>query len=54
MLTDARYRGGIDTFLASLDAQRSLYAARRTLVATQQQRASNAAALFRSLGVQLD
>ena len=24
MLTDARYRGGIDTFLASLDAQRSL------------------------------
>jgi outer membrane protein, multidrug efflux system len=54
MLTDARYRGGIDTFLASLDAQRSLYAARRTLVATQQQRSSNAAALFRSLGVQLD
>jgi multidrug efflux system outer membrane protein len=54
MLTDARYRGGIDTFLASLDAQRSLYAARRTLVATQQQRAANAAALFRALGATAD
>ena len=34
-LTDARYKGGVDSFLASLDAQRSLYAARRSEIATQ-------------------
>ncbi|MBO9713899.1 efflux transporter outer membrane subunit [Sphingomonas sp.] len=49
-LTDARYRGGIDTFLASLDAQRSLYSARRTLVATQLTQATNLVSLYRSLG----
>ncbi len=49
-LTDARYRGGIDTFLASLDAQRSLYAARRTQVNIRLVAASNGVALFRSLG----
>jgi len=49
-LTDARYRGGIDPFLTSLDAQRSLYAARRTLVATRLTAASNLVSLYRSLG----
>src|SRR3546814_3112702 len=29
-LTDARYKGGVDSFLSSLDAQRSLYSARRS------------------------
>ena len=49
-LTDARYRGGIDTFLNSLDAQRSLYTAQRNLVATQLVGASNRVTLYRVLG----
>ncbi|MCP8889374.1 efflux transporter outer membrane subunit [Sphingomonas faeni] len=49
-LTDARYRGGIDTFLSSLDAQRSLYTAQRNLVATQLVSASNRVTLYRVLG----
>lgn len=49
-LTDARYRGGIDTFLTSLDAQRSLYSAQRTLVTTQLIGASNLVSLYRALG----
>ncbi|WP_443024353.1 efflux transporter outer membrane subunit [Sphingomonas sp. Leaf30] len=49
-LSDARYRGGIDTFLSSLDAQRSLYTARRNLVATQLVGASNRVTLYRVLG----
>lgn len=50
MLADARYRGGIDSFLARLDAQRSLYTAQRTLVTTLQGRASNRVALYQALG----
>ncbi|MFV0623864.1 efflux transporter outer membrane subunit [Sphingomonas sp. ac-8] len=49
-LTEARYRGGIDTFLASLDAQRSLYQAQRTLVQTRFVAASNRVTLYRTLG----
>lgn len=49
-LSDARYRGGIDTFLSSLDAQRSLYTAQRNLVATQLVGASNRVTLYRVLG----
>lgn len=49
-LTEARYRGGIDTFLASLDAQRSLYAAQRNYVGTQLVGASNLVTLYRALG----
>jgi len=49
-LAYARYQGGIDTFLASLDAQRSLYAAQRSLVATRLTRATNAVTLYRVLG----
>lgn len=49
-LTEARYRGGIDTFLASLDAQRSLYQAQRTLVTTRLIGASNRVDLYRALG----
>jgi multidrug efflux system outer membrane protein len=33
-LADARYREGIDTYLNALDAQRTLYSARQTAVAT--------------------
>ena len=49
-LTDMRYRGGLDAFLTSLDAQRSLYQAQRTLLATQLIEASNRVALYRALG----
>jgi multidrug efflux system outer membrane protein len=49
-LTNARYRGGIDTFLSSLDAQRSLYGAQQTLVQTLLVGASNRATLYRVLG----
>jgi multidrug efflux system outer membrane protein len=49
-LVDARYRGGIDPFLTSLDAQRSLYAADRNLVATRLVEASNLVTLYRTLG----
>ena len=49
-LSDARYRGGIDTFLQSLDAQRSLYSARRSLVTTELTGATNLVTLYRTLG----
>ncbi|KQM20006.1 transporter [Sphingomonas sp. Leaf24] len=49
-LTEARYRGGIDTFLTSLDAQRSYYTAQRRLVATQLVAATNRVTLYRTLG----
>ncbi len=49
-LTEARYRGGIDTFLTSLDAQRSYYTAQRRLVATQLVTATNRVTLYRTLG----
>ena len=49
-LVNARYQGGIETFLSSLDAQRSLYAAQRTLVATALTAASNRVATYRALG----
>ncbi len=49
-LTEARYRGGIEPFLSSLDAQRSLYAAERRLIQTRLTQASNLVALYRTLG----
>lgn len=50
VLTDARYKGGVDSFLASLDAQRSLYTARRSEIATQLLLVQTRIALFRALG----
>jgi outer membrane protein, multidrug efflux system len=49
-LAQTRYRGGIDTFLASLDAQRSLYTAQRQFVAIQLTAATNLVDLYRALG----
>ena len=49
-LADARYREGIDTFLGSLDAQRTLYAARRSLASARLLRADNFVELFQTLG----
>lgn len=49
-LTDARYRGGADTFLASLDSQRSLYSAQQSLTSIQLAAAVNRVALYRAIG----
>ena len=49
-LSDARYRAGVDSFLVSLDAQRTAYAAQQQLVTTRLSRASNLIELYRSLG----
>ncbi|WP_322963086.1 efflux transporter outer membrane subunit [Sphingomonas fuzhouensis] len=49
-LTEASYRGGITPFLNTLDAQRSLYSAQRTLIATELTGATNRVTLYRVLG----
>lgn len=49
-LANARYQAGVENFLSSLDAQRSLYTAQRTLVATRLIEASNRVSLYRALG----
>jgi len=49
-LADMRYRGGIDSYLDSLVAQRSLYSAQQTQINTQLIRASNLVTLYRALG----
>jgi multidrug efflux system outer membrane protein len=49
-LTQARYRGGIENFLSSLDAQRTLYSAQQSLVRTRLERATNLVDLYRTLG----
>jgi multidrug efflux system outer membrane protein len=45
-----RYRGGIDSYLDSLIAQRSYYSAQQTLINTQLIRAGNLVTLYRALG----
>jgi multidrug efflux system outer membrane protein len=49
-VSEARYRAGIENFLASLDAQRSSYAAQRVLVATKLAEARNLVDLYQALG----
>lgn len=49
-LTNAAYRGGVGTFLVSLDAQRTLYEAQQQLVTTRLTRADNLVTLYRVLG----
>jgi multidrug efflux system outer membrane protein len=49
-LSTARYRAGVDSFLTSLDAQRSAYAAQQQLATTRLARISNLVELYRSLG----
>lgn len=46
-LARQRYRSGIDTFLATLTSQRSLYAARQSAIATDLALVSNRVALYR-------
>jgi len=49
-LSDARYRGGIDPFLSSLDAQRTLYGAQRAYVTTELAKATNLVDIYTALG----
>ena len=49
-LSEARYRGGVDSFLANLVAQRSLYSARRQEVAVTLLAIQNRITLYRVLG----
>jgi len=49
-LAQARYRAGQDSGLTRLDAQRTLYQAQQSLIATRAAVQSNRVALYRSLG----
>jgi multidrug efflux system outer membrane protein len=49
-LSDARFRAGVDSFLTTLDAQRTAYGARQNLVTTRLTRDNNLVELYRSLG----
>jgi multidrug efflux system outer membrane protein len=49
-LSEARYKGGIDSYLGVLVAQRSLYAAQQRLVDVRLARLSNLVTLYKVLG----
>ncbi len=49
-LADARFHHGADTYLNVLDAERSLYSARQTLITAQLGQASNLVTLYKVLG----
>jgi multidrug efflux system outer membrane protein len=49
-LANARYRQGIESYLSTLDAQRTLYSARRSLVSTWLLRSENLVELYRTIG----
>jgi multidrug efflux system outer membrane protein len=49
-LSDARYRAGVDSFLVSLDAQRTAYGAQLDLVTTRLARQNSLVEVYRSLG----
>jgi multidrug efflux system outer membrane protein len=50
MLSEARYAGGVDSFLGVLDAQRELFTADQALLQVRQLRLLNAVDLYRALG----
>jgi len=49
-LSEARFRAGVDPFLTTLDAQRTLYSAEQGLLATRLARAANMVELYRAMG----
>ncbi len=49
-LSDARYRGGVDSYLGLLDAQRTLYVAELELISVRLIDASNRVTLYKMLG----
>ena len=50
LLTEARYRAGIDPFLTVLDAQRSYYSAQQTLVSIKLTAAQNIVTTYQAIG----
>ncbi|CAH1746347.1 Outer membrane protein OprM [Thauera humireducens] len=49
-LSEARYKGGVDSYLNLLDAQRSLYAAELEMISVRLSDATNRVALYKALG----
>ena len=49
-LAQMRFRSGVDSYLATLDAQRSLYAAQQGLVSVRQAELTNKVTLYKVLG----
>ena len=49
-LSDARYRAGLDNYLATLTAQRTLYTARQAAAAAQLEALANNVAVYRAIG----
>ena len=49
-LSDARYKGGVDSFLGLLDAQRSRYLAEQELIVVRLADAANRVTLYKVLG----
>jgi multidrug efflux system outer membrane protein len=49
-LSDARFRSGVDSYLAVLDAQRSLYVSQQALIGVRLSRQSNLVTLYKVLG----
>ena len=49
-LADMRYRGGVDSYLSALDAQRSLYSAQQQLQNVRLLRLQNLVTLYKALG----
>jgi outer membrane protein, multidrug efflux system len=49
-LAQMRFRGGVDTYLSELDAQRSLYGAQQQLQIVRLQRFENLVTLYKTLG----
>jgi multidrug efflux system outer membrane protein len=49
-LADSRYREGVDTYLNTLDAQRSLFSAQQGLVNIKLSRINNLVSLYKALG----
>jgi outer membrane protein TolC len=49
-LAQLRFREGLDSYLATLDAQRSLYAAQQDLVSLRQAALVNQVGLYKALG----
>jgi multidrug efflux system outer membrane protein len=49
-LADMRYRGGVDSYLSALDAQRTLYSAQQQLQTVRLTRLENLVTLYKTLG----
>ncbi|MDQ1451130.1 MAG: outer membrane protein multidrug efflux system [Acidobacteriaceae bacterium] len=49
-LADMRYRGGVDSYLSALDAQRTLYSAQQQLQTVRLLRLQNLVTLYKALG----